>query len=162
MDPITIIAGLASVVPTIAKWLTGEKSDVSRVAETAAELAKRVTGASDPAAAIAALKADRQQALEFEKLWAGVNMGLSEQLTRRHEADMKSDSWLAKNVRPLCLVGLTLGVVVAVFAPEVAGDKLRALTEMGGWVYGYYFIGRSAFDKGAVRLNFGANAGRAS
>ena len=153
MDPITIITGLAAVVPSIVRWIGGERSDAARVAEAAADVAMRVTGAADPATAIERLKIDKGFALEFERLWAGVETGIQESLTRRHEADMRSDSWLSKNVRPLCLVGLTCAVKAGVFAPAVDAAKLAALTELGAWVYGYYFVGRSAFDKGAVRLD---------
>jgi len=153
MDPITIITGLAAVVPAIARWIGGEKSDAARVAEAAADVAMRVTGAHDPGAAIELLKVNKQFALEFERLWAGVETGIQESLTRRHEADMRSDSWLSKNVRPLCLIGLTLAVMAGVFASAVEADKLTALTELASWVFGYYFVGRSAFDKGAVRLD---------
>lgn len=78
-------------------------------------------------------------------------------LTARHEADMKSDSWLSKNVRPLCLLFLTVSIAVGVYVPEayVGEDKFQALTDMAVWVYGYYFVGRSTFDKGNVRMNFG-------
>jgi len=83
---------------------------------------------------------------------------------------MQSDSWLSKNVRPLVLVGLTLCVAAGVFLPEtvswsgrdgatraltlVDATRFRALTELAQWVYGYYFLGRSALDKGAVRLRW--------
>ncbi|EPR36237.1 hypothetical protein dsat_1765 [Alkalidesulfovibrio alkalitolerans DSM 16529] len=160
MDPITIIAGVASVVPTIARWIGGDKSKTAEVAQKAADVAMRVTGASDPATAIEQLKINKKFALEFEKLWAGVDMGLQESLTRRHEADMSSDSWLSKNVRPLCLLGLTAAVVGGVFT-SVDEGKLRALTELGLYVFGYYFIGRSAFDKGAVRLDLSREGGGA-
>jgi hypothetical protein len=159
VDPITIIAGVASVVPTIARWIGGDKSKTAEVAQKAADVAMRVTGASDPATAIEQLRINKEYALEFEKLWAGVEIGLQENLTRRHEADMASDSWLSKNVRPLCLLGLTLSVIGAVFAPGVEQGKLAALTELGLYVFGYYFLGRSAFDKGAVRLNLGRKEG---
>ncbi len=161
MDPISIITGLAAVVPSIARWIGGETSDAARVAEAAAGVAMRVTGASDPAAAIERLRLDKDFALQFERLWADVETGIQESLTRRHEADMRSDSWLSKNVRPLCLVGLTCAVMAGVFAPGVDAAKLSALTELGAFVYGYYFIGRSAFDKGALRLDLSRRGGGA-
>jgi hypothetical protein len=82
------------------------------------------------------------------------------QLTARHAADMASDSPLAKNIRPLCLLFLTLAITVGVWLPDsrVSAERFKALTEMAVWVYGYYFMGRSAFDKGAVKMNFGKGA----
>lgn len=38
-----------------------------------------------------------------------------ESVTRRWESDMNSDSWLAKNVRPLSLVFLTIATVVLIY-----------------------------------------------
>lgn len=77
-----------------------------------------------------------------------------ENLTARHEADMQSDSWLSKNVRPLCLLVLTLTIAVGMFVPVkyVAADKYQFLTDMSQWVYGYYFVGRSTFDKGNIKF----------
>lgn len=83
------------------------------------------------------------------------------QLTTRHTADMGSDSGLAKNIRPLCLLFLTLAVTVGVWLPDahVSPERFKALTEMAVWVYGYYFVGRSAFDKGNVKMRFGQGGG---
>lgn len=80
-----------------------------------------------------------------------------ENLTARHQADMSSDSWLSKNIRPLCLLSITLAITIGVYLPVeyVDASKFQALTDMGVWVYGYYFVGRSTFDKGNVKLNFG-------
>jgi hypothetical protein len=78
------------------------------------------------------------------------------QMTARHQADMASDSRLSKSIRPLCLLFLTLAVAVGVWLPDscVSADRFKALCELGQWVYGYYFVGRSAFDKGAVKLDW--------
>lgn len=69
-----------------------------------------------------------------------------ENLSARHKADMTSDSWLSKNVRPLCLVCVTLAICIGVYLPDncISDDKFKHLTDMGVWVYGYYFVGRSA------------------
>ena len=88
---------------------------------------------------------------ELEKIAQG-------NLTARHQADMSSDSWLSKNIRPLCLLFITLAITIGVYLPEeyVTQEKFKALTDMGVWVYGYYFVGRSTFDKGNVKMNFGS------
>lgn len=94
--------------------------------------------------------------------WQGENRKELEEiaqgnLTARHQADMASDSWLSKNIRPLCLLFLTLAITIGVYLPEgyVDAAKYQALTDMGVWVYGYYFVGRSAFDKGNVMMRVG-------
>ena len=79
------------------------------------------------------------------------------QLTARHQADMASDSWLSKNCRPLVLLALAGTVILAQFwdgfGPAATAERYKALTELATYVFGYHFIGRSAFDKGAVKLD---------
>lgn len=40
---------------------------------------------------------------------------LEAQITARHDADMKSDSWLSKNVRPMILIYLTIIITILAF-----------------------------------------------
>lgn len=48
------------------------------------------------------------------------------ELTRRHELDMQSDSWLSKNVRPMTLVFLLfVFVVITFFDGNIAGFSLN-------------------------------------
>ena len=67
-------------------------------------------------------------------------------LTARHEADMKSDSWLSKNVRPMTLIAITTAIFIAVFIPDeyISADKYSHLVSLGKLVFAYYFLGRSA------------------
>lgn len=103
--------------------------------------------------------AERQRLLAWQERQLEAEMEFDRELGRRHGADMASDSWLSKNVRPLCLLVFTLALVGGTFAPDVTPGKLDALAELGFGVYGYYFLGRSAFDKGAVRLHWGRRQG---
>ena len=49
-----------------------------------------------------------------------------EQVTRRWEADMKSDNWLSKNIRPLICIFLTaIFVVLSVFDGNVGEFKIN-------------------------------------
>lgn len=152
MDPITIITGLVSVVPSIARWIGGDKA--GEVADKAASIAQAITGEADPAAALEKMKASAEHQLKFQQAWAAAEIGFQQELTKRHEADMASDSWLSKNVRPLVLLGITLAIVVGSYVPSLPLDKFKALTDLGVWVYGYYFVGRSTFDKGNVKLDW--------
>ncbi|MBU1002387.1 MAG: hypothetical protein KKE73_07670 [Proteobacteria bacterium] len=99
---------------------------------------------------------ERQRLLAWQEKQLQAEAAFERELGRRHEADMASDSWLSKNVRPLCLLVVTVAIVAAALDREIGVDKLEALTGLGWGVYGYYFLGRSAFDKGAVRLHLGA------
>ena len=64
-------------------------------------------------------------------------------ITRRWVADSRSDSWLAKNVRPLTLVFLTISFVIGWFLQI---SELEVVKELLWIVFGGYFGGRS-FEK---------------
>lgn len=150
-----VIAGICALAPSIAKWMGGDHAE--RVTKDVVGLARTITGQSDNQAALAALQANPELAVAFDRAWRDYEVQLQQELTKRHQADMGSDSWLSKNIRPLCLLILTVTITVAMFVPAeyVAADKFRYLTDMSQWVYGYYFVGRSTFDKGNVKLMMG-------
>jgi hypothetical protein len=72
-----------------------------------------------------------------------------EQVTRRWEADMKSDNWLSKNIRPLVCIFLTaIFVILSVFDGNVGGFTIQEsyipiYQTLLITVYGAYFAGRS-------------------
>ena len=153
MDPITIITALSSVVPSIVRWIGGDKA--GDVADKAVKIAQSITGEQGPEKAIELLKINKEFQFKFQQAWQHFELGIQQELTKRHQADMNSDSWLSKNIRPICLLLLTLAITIGIYLPPeyVAADKFQCLTDMSQWVYGYYFLGRSTFDKGAVKLD---------
>lgn len=155
-----VISGLCALAPSVAKWLGGDNAE--RVAADVVGIAKTISGQSDEGLALAALQANPELAVAFDKAWRDYEIQLQQELTKRHEADMQSDSALAKNIRPLCLLFLTIAITVGIYLPDeyVSADKFTALTDMSQWVYGYYFVGRSTFDKGNVKMNFGRGVAR--
>ena len=72
-----------------------------------------------------------------------------EQVTRRWEADMKSDNWLSKNIRPLICIFLTaMFVVISIFDGNAGGFTIAPAyvpiyQTLLITVYGAYFAGRS-------------------
>ena len=73
------------------------------------------------------------------------------ELTKRHSNDMKSDSWLSKNIRPLALAFLTISTVLlaylTIFILEVEEAALvepwtALFTALLLTVYGFYFGSR--------------------
>lgn len=72
-----------------------------------------------------------------------------EQVTKRWEADMKSDNWLSKNIRPLICIFLTvIFVVLSMFDGNVGGFVIQETyvpiyQTLLITVYGAYFAGRS-------------------
>ena len=79
----------------------------------AAELVKGVGGVIDN------LHTSKEEKLEAERkvkeLIASYEVQMEKEISSRWEADMKSDSWLSKNVRPLVLVFLVVSTVLMIF-----------------------------------------------
>jgi hypothetical protein len=70
------------------------------------------------------------------------------ELTKRHTADMASDSWLSKNIRPLMLICLfsayTVFSVASVFDYEAKTAYVELLGQWGMLAFGFYFGSRGA------------------
>ena len=102
----------------------------------------------DPAAAEAAkLKLlEMQQNGELAQLNADVSEG--QELTKRLQADMASDSWLSKNIRPLTLIFILMAytgfAIASVFGFETRNNYVELLGNWGMVVMSFYFGGRSA------------------
>lgn len=71
----------------------------------------------------------------------------TQELTKRMEADMKSDSWLSKNIRPMTLVFILM--VYSIFALmsawdiEVNNNYVELLGQWGMLIMSFYFGGRT-------------------
>lgn len=68
-------------------------------------------------------------------------------LSERHKADMASDSWLSKNIRPLTLVAIFVGYFLFALMSAFDYDANEAyVTLLGQWgmlVMSFYFGGRT-------------------
>lgn len=86
-----------------------------------------------------------QQSGELANLQADINE--AQEITKRLQADMMSDSWLSKNIRPLTLIFIL--VTYTVFAMMSAWDievNTKYVELMGTWgmvIMSFYFGGRS-------------------
>ena len=71
----------------------------------------------------------------------------AQELTKRAEADMKSDSWLSKNIRPMTLIFILLIYTVFGFMSawdlEVNGPYVELLGQWGMLIMSFYFGGRT-------------------
>jgi len=69
-----------------------------------------------------------------------------EELTKRQQADMASDSWLSKNIRPLSLVALFLAYIIFALMSAYGIDTNESYTMLlGQWgqlAFGFYFGSR--------------------
>jgi hypothetical protein len=90
--------------------------------------------------------------LKVKELIANYETEMEKNITARWDVDMKSDSWLAKNVRPLVLMFLVVCTVIMIFIDAGAikfnvEEKWTELLQMVLiTVIGAYFGGRS-FEK---------------
>tara|TARA_R110002020_G_scaffold352021_1_gene565176 strand:- start:291 stop:689 length:399 start_codon:yes stop_codon:yes gene_type:complete len=113
----------------------------------ATELVKGVGGVIDN------LHTSKEEKLEAEQkiqeLIASYEVQMEKEISTRWEADMKSDSWLSKNVRPLVLIFLVISTVLLIFIDagvinfvvEAKWTDLLQLVLIT--VIGAYFGGRS-------------------
>jgi hypothetical protein len=71
----------------------------------------------------------------------------NQELTKRAEADMKSDSWLSKNIRPMTLIFILLTYTVfgmmSAWDIEVNQSYVELLGQWGMLIMSFYFGGRT-------------------
>jgi len=113
----------------------------------AAELVKGVGGVIDN------LHTSKEEKLEAERkikeIIANYEVEMEKNITSRWEADLKSDSWLSKNVRPLVLIFLIVCTMLLIFIDagalnfEVKSTWVDLLQLVLITVIGAYFGGRS-------------------
>ena len=116
----------------------------------AADLVKGVGGVIDN------LHTSKEEKFEAERkikeLIANYEVEMEKNITTRWEADLKSDSWLSKNVRPLVLIFLIVCTMLLIFIDagalqfEVKSSWVDLLQLVLITVIGAYFGGRS-FEK---------------
>ena len=115
-----------------------------------ADLVKNVGGVVDN------LHTSKEEKLEAERkikeLMANYEVEMEKNITSRWEADLKSDSWLSKNVRPLVMIFLIVCTMLLIFIDagainfEVKSSWVDLLQLVLITVIGAYFGGRS-FEK---------------
>ena len=113
----------------------------------AAELVKGLGGVIDN------LHTSKEEKLEAERkikeIIANHEAEMEKNITSRWEADLKSDSWLSKNVRPLVLIFLIVCTMLLIFIDagalnfEVKSTWVDLLQLVLITVIGAYFGGRS-------------------
>jgi len=87
--------------------------------------------------------------LKVKELISNYEVEMEKTITDRWEADMNSDSWLAKNIRPMTLAFLVVSTVLMIFIDAgtikfVVEDKWTDLLQIVLiTVIGAYFGGRS-------------------
>ena len=113
----------------------------------AADLVKGLGGVVD------SLHTSKEEKLEAERkikeLMANYEIEMEKYITSRWQADLKSDSWLSKNVRPLVMIFLIVCTMLLIFIDagainfEVKSSWVDLLQLVLITVIGAYFGGRS-------------------
>lgn len=84
------------------------------------------------------------------------------EITERHKTDMRSDSWLSKNIRPLCLAVLTSSTILFIWITTYSDLTPSQFATLQEWkpllvtllttCYIFYFGGRSFEKRGKSKL----------
>ena len=140
---------LKGVAPTLATAVAGPLGGAAITA-----LASKF-GVSDSVDAVAkAIAGDPQAAqkiaeteLEFAKLAADAMKNEDNNVSTRWSADMASDSWLSKNIRPMSLVAIFAGyflfAMMSAFGLNANEAYVTLLGQWGMLIMGAYFGGRT-------------------
>jgi uncharacterized membrane protein (DUF106 family) len=88
---------------------------------------------------------EMQQNGELAKIQADITE--QQELTKRQQADMASDSWLSKNIRPMTLIAILLGyftfAMMSAFGIETNKSYVELLGQWGMLIMSFYFGGRT-------------------
>lgn len=111
------------------------------VSDSVEEVAKAIAG--DPAAE----QKLKELELEFAKVALDGIKNEDNNVTGRWNADMASDSWLSKNIRPMSLVAIFIGyflfAMMSAFGLNANEAYVTLLGQWGMLIMGAYFGGRT-------------------
>lgn len=133
---------LKGVAPTLATAVAGPLGGAA-VTAIASKL-----GVSDSVESVAkAIAGDPQASAKLQELELEFYKTEQNNLTERLKADMSSDSWLSKNIRPMTLIFLLFAysafAVASIFDYETRGAYVELLGQWGMLVMSFYFGGRT-------------------
>jgi hypothetical protein len=111
------------------------------VSDSVDAVAKAIAGDPQAAQKIA------EKELEFAKLAADAMKNEDNNVSTRWSADMSSDSWLSKNIRPMSLVAIFAGyflfAMMSAFGLNANEAYVTLLGQWGMLIMGAYFGGRT-------------------
>ena len=133
---------LKGIAPTLATAVAGPMGGA-----VVTSLANKF-GVSDSVESVAkAIAGDPQAQQKLAELELEYYKTEQNNLTDRLKADMASDSWLSKNIRPATLIFLLLAysgfAVASIFGLETRGAYVELLGQWGMLVMSFYFGGRT-------------------
>jgi len=140
---------LKGIAPTLATAVAGPLGGMAvsalaskfGVSDTVESVAKAIAGDPQAAQKIAEME------LEFAKLAADAMKNEDNNVSTRWNADMSSDSWLSKNIRPMSLVAIFIGyflfAMMSAFGLNANEAYVTLLGQWGMLIMGAYFGGRT-------------------
>jgi hypothetical protein len=140
---------LKGVAPTLATAVAGPLGGMAitalaskfGVSDSVDAVAKAISGDPQAAQKIAEME------LEFAKLAADAMKNENNNITERWNADMASDSWLSKNIRPMSLIAIFVGyflfAMMSAFGYNANESYVTLLGNWGQLIMGAYFAGRT-------------------
>jgi len=133
---------LKGAAPALATAIAGPLGGMAMNA-IAAKLGVEAT----PSAVTQALKDNPELVLKLKEIDCKEYEVEQTNLTDRLKADMGSDSWLSKNIRPMVLVFLLVAysgfAICSMFDLETRGAYVELLGQWGMLVMSFYFGGRT-------------------
>lgn len=137
-----ILGMLKGIAPTLATAVAGPLGGAA-VSAIANKL-----GVGDSVEAVAkALATDPAATQKLQELELEFYKTEQNNLTERLKADMSSDSWLSKNIRPMVLIFLLVAysgfAIASIFEYETRGAYVELLGQWGMLVMSFYFGGRT-------------------
>ena len=138
MDPITIALTLAKFAPSLVRWISGSDK-AGAVAQKAVDIAQAVTGKSTPEAAVSALEADPNLALQYHKAvldqettFEQLAVQNAEDINKTMQTESGSSHWPTYSWRPY--IGFAVGtnvfassaLVLIVYGPVMFGVQAAA------------------------------------
>ena len=148
----TLLSLLKNIAPGVATLVAGPAGGmvVSALAakfgvtDTVEEVAKAIAG--DPAAAQKMAEMDLER---FRVEQAAI--------TSRWEADMGSDSWLSKNIRPMALIAIFVAfflfTMMSAFGYNAQESYVQLLGQWGQIIFLAYFGGRTVEKLADMKMN---------
>lgn len=110
-------------------------------------IASKLGVEATPSAVTQALKDNPDLALKLKEIDCKEYEIEQTNLTERMKADMSSDSWLSKNIRPMVLIFLLVAysgfAIASIFEYETRGAYVELLGQWGMLVMSFYFGGRT-------------------
>jgi hypothetical protein len=140
---------LKGIAPTLATAVAGPLGGMAvsalaskfGVSDSVESVAKAIAGDPQAAQKIAEME------LEFAKLAAEAMKNEDNNVSTRWSADMSSDSWLSKNIRPMSLVAIFIGyflfAMMSAFGLNANEAYVTLLGQWGMLIMGAYFGGRT-------------------